>query len=102
MIRLSVTALFVAVSGIAHAQTAPQQPDLRQFVQSLTPEQRARFDADLAACRNDVAGKAGDRRNLMRGCMMQRNPQVKERVAAAQRNQTPGNRGQSGQGQGIR
>jgi hypothetical protein len=89
MIRLSAIVLSLCVSGAAFAQTAPgpQAPQGRgAFMQSLTPEQRAQVQADAAACRTEVAGKTGERRTLMRECMLQKNALLRERAQAGQVN----------------
>jgi hypothetical protein len=89
MIRLSAVVLSICLSGAAFAQTAPApqpQQGRGSFMQNMTPEQRAQFDADRTACRTEVAGKTGDRRTMMRECMLQRNPQLRERQAAGQAN----------------
>jgi hypothetical protein len=87
MIRLSAFVVALALSTAAFAQTvAPPVASPPSAAQrpEITPEQRARFQADRKACVDELKAKAlpkGERRPAMRTCMESRNPELKPMFA---------------------
>jgi hypothetical protein len=90
MFRHLAFAASVLLSSAALSQTAPPPatpPAQAQPVperREITPEQRARFRADLETCRAEVKPQSlprGDRRKAMRACMEAKNPELKTMFA---------------------
>lgn len=91
MKHFSVVFLALALSTAAFAQTAPPSvispsaPSSPAAQRSeITPEQRARFQADRKACVDELKPKElpkGERRAAMRTCMETRNPNLKPMFA---------------------
>jgi psiF repeat len=86
MNRLSVFVVALVFSTGAFAQTAapPAVAPSASERPVITPEQRARFQADRKACADELKAKElprGERRPAMRTCMETRNPDLKPMFA---------------------
>ena len=80
MLRLSTLILSVILSTAALAQAQTPAPPIAER-RVITPEQRARFQADRQACVSEVKPQSlprGERRKAMRGCMEAKNPELKQ------------------------